>query len=787
MTNRKTRRKRHARKRRSSSSWFFKWRNFRWFLGGFSLFAVVFGSYVAYLDFSIRHQLEGKRWAIPARVYARPLEIYPDAKLNADQFQNELNVLAYRQVAKPERPGTYARKGRHFFVVTRSFTFWDGDEPSLPIRLDFVDDRLAYLRHAHRGVPLPLVRLDPGIIGRIYPSHTEDRVLVKLDEVPPFLLETLITVEDRDFYTHVGVSLRSIARAMMANIKAGATVQGGSTLTQQLVKNFFLTNERSLWRKANEAIMALLLEWNYEKDEILEAYLNEIYLGQDGKRAIHGFGLASQFYFEKSLSELRDDQIALMVAMVKGPSYYSPRRRPERAKRRRNLVLDMLADNGVISKDQSFSAKANELGVSKLAKSSVTTYPAFLDLVRRQLKRDYKEEDLNSEGLQIFTTLDPMVQYESEKALFAWTNKLGKRLDTEESPLQAASVVLSVEGGEVLSIVGDRNPQFAGFNRALDAVRPVGSLIKPAVYLTALSQPDRYTLASLLDDGPLSLEMDSGKIWAPENFDREYHGLVPLHLALAKSYNLSTARLGLDIGVPAVIETLHALGIKREMNPFPSLLLGAVAMTPIEVAQMYHTLATGGFRRPVRAIRAILTSQGQPLQRYALSIQKVMDSSPVFLLNTAMQETVRLGTGRGVYQHIPRSIVMSGKTGTSDDLRDSWFAGYTSDRLGVVWMGMDSNRPAGLTGGSGALHIWGEIFRAISPQSIMDIMPEDLEMVSIDSETGLRGDAGCDDVLELPFIKGSAPIDYASCSGGIRSSGGGGGGKNNGWFKGLFR
>jgi len=785
MTNRKARRKRHARHRRGSRlAWLFRWRYFRWFLTAFSLFSVVFGLYVVYLNYSIKSQFEGKLWAIPAKVFARPLEVYPGAKLSADQFQNELNVLAYRRVANPDRPGTYMRKRSHFFVMTRNFTFWDGDEPSLPIRLDFVDDRLASLRHAHRGVQLPLVRMDPAVVGRIYPQHTEDRVLVKLDEVPPLLIEALITVEDRDFYTHYGVSPRSIARAMLANIKAGATVQGGSTLTQQLVKNFFLTNERSLWRKANEAIMALLVEWHYEKNEILEAYLNEIYLGQDGQRAIHGFGLASQFYFETPLSEIREDQIALLVAMVKGPSYYSPRRRPERALTRRNLVLDMLADNDVITKNQSFSVKTKELGVSKLAKSSVTSYPAFLDLVRRQLKRDYKEEDLNSEGLQIFTTLDPLVQYESEKALAAWVNKLGKKLDTPDSPLQGASVVVSVEGGEVLSMVGDRNPQFAGFNRVLDAVRPVGSLIKPAVYLTALSQPERFTLASLLDDGPLSLEMDSGKIWAPENFDHEYHGLVPLHRALAKSYNLSTARLGLDVGVPAVIETLHTLGIKRDMNPYPSLLLGAAAMTPIEVAQMYHTLASGGFRTPLRAIRAILTAQGQPLQRYPLSIEKVVESAPIFLLNTALQETARLGTGRGVYQHVPESLIISAKTGTSDDLRDSWFAGYTADKLGVVWMGMDSNQPAGLTGSSGALHVWGEIFRSISAQSIMDLVPENIELVAIDSESGLRGDSGCDEVFELPFIKGSAPEDYAACAG---SRGGRSGGGNTKWFKGLFR
>lgn len=778
------RRKPHKHKpvyRRKSSllGWVFHWRKFRLILiGGISL-TLLFAAYVAYLDYMIRDQFEGKRWSIPARVYARPLELYPELHLNAEQFQNELSVLAYRPASNPKLPGNYFRNGNHFIVITRPFTFWDGKEPSLAIRLVFAGDRLASLRHAYRGVPLPLVRMDPGIIGRIYPSHNEDRVLVKLENLPPLLVKVLITVEDRTFYTHHGVSPRSIVRALWANLRAGSTVQGGSTLTQQLVKNFFLTNERTLWRKANEAVMALLLDWHYEKDEILEAYINEIYLGQDGRRAIHGFGLASYFYFERPLSRLRDDQIALLVAMVKGPSYYSPRRQPKRAKERRDLVLDILQEHLVITEEQAALAKMTPLDVTKRAKSSITSYPAFMDLVRRQLRRDYKEEDLSTEGLQIFTTLDPMIQYESERALRNRLKQLGSGIDTEESKLQSAAIVVSVEGGEVLSIVGDRNPRFAGFNRALDAVRPIGSLIKPAVYLSALVQPSRYTLATLIDDGPLSYEMDGGDLWEPQNFDHQYHGLVPLHRALAKSYNLSTARLGLDLGVPAVVNTLRRLGIERQLKPYPSLLLGAIALTPIEVTQMYHTLSTGGFHTPLRAIRAIMTGQGEPLQRYPLSVKKVFNGAPMYLLNTALQEAVRNGTGRAVYYKVPESTIIAGKTGTSDDLRDSWFAGYTQDMVGVVWIGKDNNDPMGLTGSAGALRVWADIFQTINPQSSAITKPVEIETAIIDTESGLIGDSGCDSTEKLPFIKGSVPVEVAPCAGGSGSPRGG-------WFKGLF-
>lgn len=780
-----SKRKSHKRRllRRRGNSLFarlFKWQNLKKILVVGGVFLAISGAYIAYLDFQIRSQFEGKRWAIPARVYARPLELYPQARLNAEQFENELKVLSYHRALNPTRPGSYFRNGDHFTVVSRPFTFWDGSEPMVSMQANFIGNTLEDLRDTTTGAPLPIVRFDPAIIGRIYPSHTEDRVLVKLDEVPPLLVKALVAVEDRDFFHHHGVSLRGIARAMLANIRAGATVQGGSTLTQQLVKNFFLSNERSIWRKITEALMALLLEWHYSKNEILQAYINEIYLGQDGQRSIHGFGLASHFYFEKPIDKLRTDEIALLVGIVKGPSYYNPRRDPKRAKERRDLVLDLMVEQGDISKAEGEAAKGEDLSVVPIEKSNITSYPAFMDLVRRQLRRDYKEEDLNSEGLQIFTTLDPLIQYESETAMSKWLNRLGKSRDLPDSELEGASVVVSVDGGEVLSIVGGRNPQFAGFNRALDAVRPIGSLIKPAIYLTALEQYNKYTLVSLLDDGPLTLELENGDEWQPQNFDKEFHGMVPMYVALSHSYNLATTRLGLEVGLPSIINTLNQLGVDKDIRPYPSMLLGSLALSPIEVTQMYHTIAAGGFRTPLRAIREVLTAQGQPLQRYPLSVKKVIDAEPVFLLNAALRETARRGTGQGVYRFLPPSLSVSGKTGTSNDLRDSWFAGYTGDKLGVVWVGMDDNRPATLTGSQGALNVWGEIFKSINTNSAADNVPSNVEMVTIDTQTQLLAGSNCDTGLQLPFIKGTAPTEQSGCGGNVVEQG-------TGWLNRLFK
>jgi penicillin-binding protein 1B len=737
-----------------------------WLWALFALIVAAFAGYVFYLDSIVRIQFEGKRWALPAHVYARPLELYPDQALTSDQFSSELKMLGYRSMSKPRDPGTYLQRGGSFVVVTRPFQFWDGAEPSRYLRVEFSGGRVLGMWRANDGEAVDIVRLDPPQIGSIYPSHNEDRVLVKLENVPRLLIDALLATEDRDFFQHHGISPRSILRAMLANLRAGQTVQGGSTLTQQLVKNFFLSNERTLWRKFNEAIMALLLEWHYEKDEIIEAYINEIYLGQDGRRAIHGFGLASQFYFGRPLNKLKPGQIALLVALVKGPSYYDPRRRPLRASKRRNLVLQLLEEQEKLSSEAAQLASETVSKVLPQNSTRVSRVPAFIDLVRRQLRRDYSEEDLNSEGLRIFTTLDPMAQRKTERALSEQITHLDRGgIDHE---LQGAAVVVNVNDGEVQAIVGGRDPRFAGFNRALDAVRPVGSLIKPAVYLTALLDTDQYTLATLLDDGPLDVDLGGGEHWQPKNFDHENHGHVLLHDALSHSYNLSTARLGLKLGVPAVTHTLKALGAQRSMTKYPALLLGAVNFSPLDVAQMYHTLAAGGFRTPLRAIRAVLTADGKPLQRYPLSVTPAFDSKAVFLLNTALQSVTREGTGRSLRQLLPEGLVVAGKTGTTDDLRDSWFAGFSENHLAVVWLGMDDNQPAGLTGSSGALRVWGEIMSRLDTTSLSSELPLGMESTWIDRRTGLRIEEDCPHGLPLPFIEGpdsesTAPVEEAAC------------------------
>ncbi|MGD8498690.1 MAG: transglycosylase domain-containing protein, partial [Chromatiales bacterium] len=520
------RRRRRSRSKRRTTG---PRRAWRWLALG--LAALLLG-YAVYLDFRVRHEFEGKRWSLPARVFARPLELYAGRVLSPGDLQRELQLLHYRRVADPREPGTYRLDGDVMRVQTRGFRFAEDGEPERRLELRFRDGTIESLRDLGANVAPTLVRVEPLLIANIYPQHNEDRVLVRLEDVPPLLVDALLATEDRKFFEHHGLDLQAIARALYANLRAGRTVQGGSTLTQQLVKNFYLSSERTLWRKANEAVMALLLEWHYGKEEILEAYLNEIYLGQDGQRSINGFGLAGQFYFERRLDELEPEQIALLVALVRGASYYDPRRYPQRAEARRDRVLDQLSGQGLLSERAAEAAKAKPLAVVERRPSGVSPFPAYLDLVRRQLRRDYREEDLRSEGLFIFTNFDPLVQLEAERALESRLRALEAGDGREPGQLQGAVVVASLEQGEVLALIGGRELRFAGFNRALDARRPIGSLVKPAVYLAALAESSRYTLMTRVDDGPLRVEQRGSEPWEPQNYDREHHGEVTLLEAL---------------------------------------------------------------------------------------------------------------------------------------------------------------------------------------------------------------------------------------------------------------
>lgn len=718
-------------------------------------------SYIGYLDYTIREKFEGKRWSIPARVYASPVELYAGYPLSAKSLEDLLMQLHYRQEPQLSGEGSYTVAGDVIKIRSHSFNFADTAEPSHHVSISFNGDSIAGITSLDNGGEVAIVRMDPVQIGSFYPTLKEDRILIKLQEAPKALLEGLFSTEDRDFFFHHGLSFKGILRAMWVNMRAGGLVAGGSTITQQLVKNFFLTSERSLTRKINEALMAFILEYRYSKNEILEAYLNEIFLGQDGASAIHGFGLASEFYFGEPLKDLDLAQNATLVALVRGPSFYDPRKNPERALERRNLVLDSMHDEGYLTADEAEAAKKTPLSVAAVTHRSANRYPDFIDLVKRQLKQEYKEEDLTSDGLRIVTTLDTRIQDTLEKSIAEKLQKLEK--SPKSNDLESAAIVTRRDTGEIVALAGGRSAASSGFNRALDAVRPIGSLIKPIIYLTALEQPHRYTIVSPVSDTEMAITGDDGKVWSPKNFDNHEHGTVQLHTALANSYNMATVRIGMDIGLSHVVGTLRSMGVSRPVELYPSFLLGASSLTPLEVTQLYQTLAGDGYATPLRSIRAVNAASGRALHSYPLTVRQAVDPGATFITNTILQEVMRAGTGRSAYNYLPEDMNLVGKTGTTNQLRDSWFAGFTGDYLAVVWVGRDDNKSTGLTGGGGALQVWAELMRQISTMPVTLTPPDNVEMKWIDPGSGELSSEYCPGARLYPFIENSGPVEYVDC------------------------
>ncbi len=736
------------------------WR--RWFFMGVLTLILATFLYTLYLDRIVQTRFAGQRWAVPAKVYGRSLDLFPGAPVTPGHLKASLEGLGYHRVNHPDRPGEYSSYRNRFLLRTRPFRFADLDRSSDYLEVILDEQGVHSLKRAAKGEPIGHYRIEPRLIGSLRSAQGEDRILLQRSDLPERLVAALIAVEDRDFYTHFGIDPLAIGRALWANLRASRVVQGGSTLTQQLVKNFFLTSERTLWRKFNEVLMALILDLRYSKDEILEAYANEVYLGQQGGRAIHGFALASRFYFNRPLQELDLPRLAMLVTLVRGPSAYDPRKHPQRALQRRGLVLRLMVEQGVISDADAVKAQAAPLGIEAGSLQSSGS-PAFMDLVRRQLRRDYREKDLNAGGLRIFSTLDPWLQEQAEQVLPQRLAGLEKARGIAKGTLQGALTLADVETGEILALVGDRNPRFAGFNRAIDAIRPVGSLIKPAVYLSALSRPGRYQLFSRVADTPIRLKGSNGEIWAPSNYDHQSHDPVNLQQALVESLNLATVHLGMEVGLESVLESLYQLGVRRPLPPYPSLLLGAVSLSPLEMTQMYQTLANGGFSATLKSIRDVTDDRGEPLSRYPLEIESRTDSRAVYLLRHALTEVTHNGTGKGLQRLIPHGTEVAGKTGTTDQLRDSWFAGFDRRRVAVAWVGRDDNQSTGLTGSAGAMKVWAELMNRIGLYSLEDQPPYGIETVTIDPRTGLLGE-GCRDALQYPVIKSGLHLDTAPCA-----------------------
>ncbi|MGS6584064.1 penicillin-binding protein 1B [Vibrio diabolicus] len=719
--------------------WSFSWK------AGVALAAVLLFVGI-YLDSVVKERFEGQLFELPTVVYARILNLNPGENITIQELRNELDVLNYRKVSQPRYPGEYSSSSTRIELIRRPFEFADGPEPDRHVMLHFSDSGLQRIQSLESRGDLGYLRLEPKMLGMLEKDQDEQRLFLRRDQFPEILVDALLATEDRDFYQHDGVSPLAIARAMVANIKAGRTVQGGSTLTQQLAKNLFLTRDKTLWRKVREAYIALILDYRYSKDRILEAYLNEVYLGQSGGEAIHGFGLASRYYFGQPIQELRIDQLAMLVGMVKGPSYYNPIRYPERTKERRDLVLRLLMQQNMLTSEQYEQAVSRSLDTQSKPRIA-SRQPAYFQQLSIELKEKVGERFKAETGLRVFTSLDPVSQSKMEQAIAKKIPELAKRGGKE---LEAAAVAVDRHSGEIRAMVGGKRVGYEGFNRALNASRPIGSLVKPAIYLTALEQPEKYNLGTTLHDTQLSLKSSKGNVWTPRNYDRKYRGDVPLYIALAKSLNVPTVRLGMALGIPEVSNTLERLGVnKDEIRPVPSMFLGSFSLTPFEVAQMYQTLTNSGKRAKLTALRSVMDMEGNVLYQSLPRSSRAVDEQAAWLTTYAMKQGVAQGTGRFLQSQFGWAA-LAGKTGTSNDNRDSWFVGVDGREVTTIWLGRDDNKPVHLTGSSGALRVYAEYLKQRIPERLELPWPREITTLGFKPTSDGGLEMNCRSDYKLP-------------------------------------
>ena len=716
--------------------------------------------YVWYLDKQVRTEFAQLQWQVPTRVYARPLLLKSGLRLDAAALELELASATYRNDGLGQLPGTYARNGTRFRIGTRAFTDMDGPVPQQRLDVALAGGRVAQVRDARTRKSLGSARIDPARIATLYGIDEEERRLVRMEEVPALLITGLQAVEDRNFKSHHGIDPWGVARAIWVNLREAGFEQGASTLTQQMVRSLFLSNTKTVTRKVREALYALIIEARFDKRSIMEAYLNQVYLGQAGKQSIHGVGAGADFWFGRDLATLHTEDIALLVGIIQGPGFWDPRRFPERALKRRAIVLDVFVETGLITPQEAMRAKASPLGVSSKPGVARNRAPAFLDLVKRQLARDYPSDALRGAGLSVMSTLSPSVQTLGERSVASTLPKVERK---QGPALQAGMVVTDTKTGEVLAVVGNRKTDEPGFNRAIEAQRPVGSLLKPFVYLLALAQPDRYSLSSWVSDSPVEVTQPNGKPWRPKNSDGKSHGTVTLTAALARSYNQATVRVGMEVGPDRLAELMKALG-GLNAKPNPSLILGSVDLSVFSMAQLYQFLASGGRIQPLRAVRGVLDTQGKAISRYDNKADDAQEGDAIAarLVTLALQSAVTSGTARPLLSDGLGPLQAAGKTGTSNDSRDSWFAGYTGEHLAVVWVGNDKNQPTGLYGATGAMRVWSALFSKL-PTEPLRVTGQGIEWAWLDGSAYATTEADCPGARRAAFVSGYLPTEHKTC------------------------
>lgn len=736
----------------------------RWFfttLGKIAIALVfVLFFFIIYLNAKVQQTFEGQRWQVPAQVYGQIERLIIGEPLNLNRLGKSLKINGYNRVQTVTKSGHYAQSKRRMIIYRRPFAFPASEAvnstDATKLTVDVSGGKITHL--FSDDIPVESISLEPILLARLVPNNKEDRVLVALEKTPTMLLDTLLLIEDRNFYHHQGISPLGILRAFYNNLVAGRTVQGGSTLTQQLVKNMFLTRERTISRKIKEALMAMIIEVRYSKDQLLEAYINEVYLGQHYANGIYGFGLAAKFYFGRTLADLNSEQIALLVAQVKGPSYYDPWRHPIRAKKRRDLVLRLMFEQNFLSVEEFRQSVNAPLSIRADRRFNDQKYPAYLQLVTQELDQllpTYQQQA----GIRVFTGFSHLSQQMLEQTVTSQLEKL--ELDHQQKDLQAAMLVTDIHSAEIRAITGDRQSGYAGFNRALMAKRPVGSLIKPAIYLAALERYERFNFATLLADEPITLtngieQLDETGVkqnssWKPQNYDGKYRQQVPLIDGLVDSLNIPTVNLGMALGLDNVANAIHLLGFDQDIVMRPSMLLGSMNMSPLQINQMYLPLANQGYAEKAHAINIVTSSKGETLWQYKRKNIQVISTNATFLMDYALTQVTKTGTAKSLKWRLKNSK-LAGKTGTSNDLRDSWFIGYDNNHLVTTWLGKDDNKPTGLTGSSGALVLFADYMRKQGVVNRNLKQPDAIAMTVFETKTGHAVTANCDETARYPAI-----------------------------------
>jgi penicillin-binding protein 1B len=718
--------------------------------------SIPFSIWVWWLNGQVVSRFEGQKWQVPSEVYSAPIILRSGALWKKQDLENLLEETGYRFGRNSQNVGWAARSNIKVSAHLRAYVDHLGFHESQRRIFSFNNGHLVIQKL--NGDEVVEARIEPQRIGFLYGGNTESRQILTYDEIPKPLLDILIAVEDQDFYEHWGISLTGIARAVVVNLTHGSRRQGGSTLTQQLVKNMYLSSERTYTRKLTEVVMSLLLEYHYSKEAIITAYTNEVYLAQLGSSALHGFAAASQYFFGRPINELNIDEFALLVGMVKGPSLYNPQRSPNRAKTRRNVVLAILKEQGRLTNGDYNSLIKQPIRLASKQKSR-SVYGDYLDLVAMQLSRDFDETTLATKNLRIYTGVDIRAQRAANSAMRRQVDQLEKR-DPKLKGLQGAMVVTDRLSGQVRAIVGSSSDHYTGFNRALGAVRPIGSLVKPPLYLSALAT-GRYTWWTKIEDKRIRFNV-GGKVWAPENYDRKTHGVVHLYESMAKSYNLATVSLANDIGFDRVGDTLRQLGVKRSFTMHPAMALGSLELSPFEVSRLYQPIVSQGASSELGVVLAVMDQDDQLIKRFNQLNDIPFTDALLAVTLDGMTKTPKIGTARAAQAVFPK-LNFAAKTGTTNQQKDSWYIGITGDYSSTVWLGDDNNVPLSITGSSGAQKVWIDFTQHTNPISLPDSLPYGAARFDVlDSKFEIAADR-CEDKIPLAFILGTEPKDSNSC------------------------